>query len=45
MIDNFKMICAGGDKHEEGVGLLLYNNIAKCMLGCLNVNERLGTGM
>ena len=31
MIENFKMIYAGGDNHEKGVGLLLDNNMAKCM--------------
>ena len=40
MIENFKMIYAGGDKHEKGVGLLLDSNMAKCMLGYWNVNER-----
>ena len=39
MIDNFKMIYAGGDKNEKGVGLLLDNNKAKCVLGYWNVNE------
>jgi len=34
------MIYAGGDKHEKGARLLLDNNMAKCMLGYWNVNER-----
>ena len=33
MINDFKMIYAGDDKHEKVVGLLLDNNMAKCMLG------------
>ena len=40
MTDNFKMIYAGGDKHENGMGLLLDNNMAKFMLGYWNINER-----
>ena len=31
MIDNFKMIYSGGDKHERGVGLLLDQDISKCV--------------
>ncbi|XP_071947472.1 uncharacterized protein [Antedon mediterranea] len=40
MIDDYKMIYAGGDKHEKGVGLLLDGDMAKCMLGYWAVSER-----
>ena len=40
MIDDFKMIYAGSEKQEKGVGLLLDNNLAKCMLWYWTVNER-----
>ena len=40
MIDNFKMIYSGGDKHERGVGLLLDQYISKCVLGYWTVSDR-----
>ena len=40
MIDDFKMIYSGGDKHERGVGLLLDQYISKCVLGYWTVSYR-----
>ena len=40
MIDDFKMIYSGGDKHERGVGLLLDQYISKCVLGYWTVSDR-----
>ena len=40
MIDDFKMIYSGGDKHERGVGLLLDQDISKCVLGYWTVSDR-----
>ena len=40
MIDNFKMIYSGGDKHERSVGLLLDQYISKCVLGYWTVSDR-----
>ena len=40
MIDGYKMIYAGGEKHERGVGLLLDDEIAKCVLGYWAVSDR-----
>ena len=40
MIDNFKMIYSGGDKHERGIGLLLDQDISKCILGYWTVSDR-----
>ncbi|XP_072041151.1 craniofacial development protein 2-like [Amphiura filiformis] len=39
-INDFKMIYAGGDKHEKGVGLMLDADMAKCVLGYWTVSER-----
>ena len=40
MIDGFKMIYSGGDKHERGVGLLLDQYISKCVVGYSTVSDR-----
>ncbi len=40
MIDDYKMIYAGGDKHEKGVGLLLDGEMARCLMGYWTVSER-----
>ena len=40
MIDHFKMIYSGGDKHERGVGLLLDQDISKCVPGYWTVSDR-----
>ena len=40
IIDDFKMIYSGGDKHERGVGLLLDQYISKCVLGYWTVSDR-----
>ncbi len=41
MIDDCKMIYAGGDKHEKGVGLPLDGEMARCLIGYWTVNERI----
>ncbi|GFR95344.1 craniofacial development protein 2-like [Elysia marginata] len=38
---NYTMIYSGGQEHEHGVGIVLKNNIAKCMIGYWPVNERI----
>ena len=40
MIDGFKMIYSGGDKHERGVGLLMDSDISKCVLGYWTLSDR-----
>ena len=40
MIDDFKMIYAGGEKHERGVGLLMDSDISKCVQGYWAVSDR-----
>ena len=40
MIDGFKIIYSGGDKHERGVGLLMDSDISKCVLGYWTLSER-----
>jgi len=40
MIDDCKMVYAGGNKHEKGVGLLMDAITSKCMLGYWTVSER-----
>ncbi|GFS21618.1 craniofacial development protein 2-like [Elysia marginata] len=38
---NYTMIYSGGQEHEHGVGIVLKNNIAKCVIGYWPVNERI----
>ena len=40
MLDGFKFIYAGGQKHEKGIGLLLDTNLTRCVLGYWAVSDR-----
>ena len=38
--DNCKFIHSGGQKHEKGVGMLLDEDVSKCLLGYWTISDR-----